>query len=265
MNIQGFNDFLMDDEPGAAGGGAVDETEETVETPEGETTDEVTDDEVETLSEEELKEAKALYGLLKNKDTQVRAVTQLAERAGILNRPLETQKQVTTATKDLKSLVKEKLGPEMAFLADKLGDVLETVLEQERAQNKTTIDELSSKNVERETSDALEKLNRETKGDSFKHEQKMLALMDKINPSPGTSVYEYLNMLYKIASSDKAAATARSQMSDRIRKNAKDAPGRLASTSSGGTPKGDTPIVPAKKGIGGAVEAALAQLEKGSK
>src|ERR1700677_4473413 len=84
------------------------------------------------LSEAEVKEGRNLYKLLKDKNQRTNVIRILAQQVGLLD--AQTPKEVKQATKDLKTLVKEKLGKEYEFLSDKLGDVLESVLEAERAK-----------------------------------------------------------------------------------------------------------------------------------
>ncbi len=215
----------------------------------------VEEEEEETLSEQEIKESKQLYKLLKDKQTQKSTLTLLAQRAGLLQ--AETKAEVKEAKKDLKALVKEKLGPEFEFLAGKIGDAMEAVLTEERLESAVQLNNIQQKEVERETSGALDRLARETKGESKKFEDRMIQLMDRIKPSDNLSVYEYLKDLYTLASSGKNAASTKAQIADRIKRNAGNAAERLGSTRTG---KGGTPAGPDKKGIKASVEYAMKQL-----
>lgn len=228
--------------------------EQEVEEVAGEEVEQVEEEE-ETLSPQEIKESKQLYKLLKDKQTQKSTLTLLAQRAGLLQ--AETKAEVKEAKKDLKALVKEKLGPEYEFLATKLGDVMEAVLAEERITSAAQLNTIQQKETERETSSALDRLARETKGESKKFEDRMIQLMDRIKPSDNLSVYEYLKDLYTLASSGKNAASTKAQIADKIRRNAGNAAERLGSTRTG---KGGTPAGPEKKGAKAAVEFAMKQL-----
>ena len=233
------------------------EGEEEVETTEEETSGTEEEGEEETLSADEQKEAKTLYKLLKDKSTQKSTLQLLAQRAGLLE--AETPAEVKQAKKDLKALVKEKLGPEYEFLSGKLGEVMEAVLENERTDINERLNASTQKEVERETSTALERLARETKGESKKLEDRMIQLMDRIKPSDNLSVYEYLKDLYTLASSGKSTARAANQIADKIRRNAGNAAERLHSKGSGTEGKSQGPE---KRGLRASIEYAVRQMEK---
>ena len=208
------------------------------------------------MSEAELREARNLYKLLKDKSTQKNIIAILARQAGLIESDT-TPKELRAAKKDLRAIVKEKLGPEYAFLTEKLGDVMEAVLESERQTVGEQLNVVSQKEVERETSSALDRLSRETKGESSKLESKMISLMDRIKPSDNLSVYEYLKDLYTLASSGKSAASAKAQIADKIRRNAGNAAERLQGKGAGA---GGNPQGPEKKGLRASVEYAMQQM-----
>lgn len=215
-------------------------------------------EEQETLSDAEQKEAKNLYKLLKDKSQQKNVIRVLAQQAGLLD--AETKAEVKEAKKDLKALVKEKLGPEYAFLSDKLGDMMEAVLQEERKTVTEHLTKVQSNEVERETSTALERLSRETKGESAKFEDRMIQLMDRIKPSDNLSVYEYLKDLYTLASAGKSTARASAQIADKIRRNSGNAAERLQSRGAAGAAGNKVTPGPEKKGAREAVKFAMKQL-----
>lgn len=221
------------------------------------------DDEVDEesgLNKKELKEAKYLYGLLKDPKTQSQVIEALAQKAGVKLGSIETKADVKEAKKDIKTLVKEKLGPEFAFVADKLADAMEAVLNEERQLNNEKLGALEATEIERETASALDKLARATNGDSRKVEARMISLMNSIHSSPDLSVYDYLKMLYTIASADRKAAATSRTMADKINRNRTNSSERLSSRP--GTGKEGTQTGPQRKGIKAAVEYALKSLEK---
>ncbi len=213
----------------------------------------------EELSDAEKKEAHGLYKLLRDPSQQKNVVRILAQQSGLLNANGEpTGKQTVAATRrDLKELVKEKLGPEYAFFSDKLTEVIGAALAEERSYIDERLTTSAQNEVERETFTALDRLARETKGESKKFEDRMISLMDRIKPSENLSTYEYFKDLYTLASSGKVAASTKAQIADKINRNAGNAAERL---NSKGTGKGGTPTGPEKKGLKASVEYALKQM-----
>lgn len=201
---------------------AVDETATDEET-------EVADETTTELSDEELKQAKGLFKLLKNPQTQKSTLKILAEQAGVLEKPAENKTELKQQKKDLKSILEEKLGPDLKWLVPKLGDAMEEILEQERGslyslQEQQKVDELVR---------ATEKLNRETKGDFQRQESRMSQLADEILPAPGMSVEKYVRHLYSIASSERRGNQTQSKLVDRINRNASNASERVRGITSG--------------------------------
>lgn len=212
----------------------------------------------EEVSAEELKQAKSLYKLLKDPNTAGLVIKQLAEKEGLLNK-VETKADVKAARKDLKEIIKEKLGKDFAFLADKLGEVFESVLEEERINNKAELSRIEASTLEDKTQGILDKFARETKGESRKHENRMIELMDKFVMGNNVTLEDYLRGLYAQATAGRQSATVKGQMADRITRNSKDAVSRLQSGSSGndkqGAPKG-------KMSLNDSVNKALEQIAK---
>lgn len=224
---------------------------------EGEAEDTPSDDEP---TAEELKQATNLYKLLKNPATAQTVIRSLAEQNGLLN--TQTKTETTTAKKAIKDLVAEGLGPAYAFLAPQLTSVIESVLGQEREERTTQISQLEHQQVEKDVESALSRLARDTKGESRKIESKMMGLMQKFQPGPGTTVEEYIRGIYAQATAGRTAKTTAAQMTDRIKRNANDAPSRLQNTSTG---TGTRSAPSGKMNLKASVEAALASINKGQK
>ncbi len=239
--------------------------DETVKTDEvvDETTDEVVDDETTTttdgetvdetpvaeddLPEEETKEAKALFKLLKDPSTQKETLRVLAERAGLLKSDTSPKQQEKTV-KTILSILEEDLGDNLKFIAPQLAKSLEKILEQERQTQTERFTQLEADRVSNSVEIAKDKLSRETKGDSGKLWPKMESLSDKIKPAEGSSPYEYLKILYTLASADGQKSTIKREVNDKINKNAKDVGSRLQ-TSSTASGKGSEKIPKTLKGI----------------
>lgn len=216
------------------------------------------------LSEEDVKQSKNLFRLLKDPQTRANTLRILATKEGILKEdaPPQTQREVDKAQKSIKELVKEKFGKDYAFISDIFGETLQLAFEQEREYTRAQLNTVQIREVEREASSALEKLSRETKGESTKFMPAMTKLMDSIKPSKDLSQLEYFRHLYTIASSGKRIASTKAQLDDKIRRNSNNAAERLQSRGTSTGKDGTPPGGPAQKGIKAAVEFAFAQLNK---
>jgi hypothetical protein len=219
-------------------------TEETTEETE-ETTDETdASSTTEELTESQLKEAQFLYKSLLNPELRGSIVAALAQQAGILkdNTPLETKKEVTEAKKGIAKIIEEAL-PEYPGLVAKLGPVIESIIENERNERNTEMEQIHAANVEKEVITELDLLAKETKGESRKFEVKMNQLMSDFSPGPNTTVKTYLRHLYTLATAGNTKAKVSSEMADKIRRNANNASERLATNT--GTAR--TATLPDKK------------------
>src|SRR5665213_757315 len=184
-------------------------------------------------SPEEIAEAKRVYKLLKDPATARTLVRQLAQAEGLLGDDLATPKEIKAAKASIKVILKEKLGDKYEFLIPSLSDALETILASEREESQKSVQQIQIDATKRETSDVLAKLAKETKGESRKSESRMLELMSEFQIGPGVSIEKYLRGLYAQATSARTATNAKNQLSDKIRRNANDAPSRLQTSSSG--------------------------------
>jgi hypothetical protein len=194
-----------------------------------------------------LEEAKRLYKALLDPVQRVEIVRALALQSGILDpsRPPETKTEVREAKKEIKQILKEALGPNADFLADKLGPALEQILDQERSEQGAQFQEIRAQQIEREVVSATNELNRLTKGESRKFEMRMQAISQQMPPSSNISVRDYVQNLYTLASGKTLTkGPATTQNNDRVRRNASDVGDRIA--PAGGT-KGVGTIIPNKK------------------
>ncbi len=240
-------------------------TEETTETSE-ETTEEVSEEVEETtdgLSDDEKEEAARLYRALKDPKAAGPIIAALAQQAGILNpaKPAETVKEKKVEAKKVTELLKEGLGKEYEFLADRLGTSIEKILEQERQVQAVQIDALAQENIVREINSTLSSLAKESKGESKKLEARMTELMDEIKPGENVSIDKYLRRIYAIAASEKRPTQTTRQNVERINRNAADVPGRITSSSA----VHETATPPKKMNLNEAVAWAAKELTKGKK
>lgn len=217
------------------------------------------------LSDEEIKESRKLYKALKDPASAKAVTTALAQQYGMTVGVPETKAEVKEAKKTIQEKVRAALGPEYAFLSEKIGNALESSLEDLREENESVRVELQQKEVVRETNEALEKLNRVTKGESKKLEGKISALMINFPPSGKIGAFEYLEGIYKMASADISKQKAKSEVRDKINKNAKDVSSRLAGKGVGGSETISDVPVPKTKGVKAAVLAAMESIAKDDK
>lgn len=247
------------------GGGTTEESTETEETSEEETT-ETEDSEEEELSEEELKNAKGLFKLLKDPGTRDITLRTMAERAGVLGKNLpEDKKEEKKAIRDVADVLKDSLGPEYyALFGDKLSKGLKELFAQEREESNKTTESTRLQLVEQETDRAFDRLDRDTKGDSKRFRQQMTSLADRILPADGVSTYEYLKILYSVASGEKTKAAANKQIADKINRNRSDVADRTHQLSRGGGDK-KTEFGAGNKGLKNIVQEAINSLSGGSK
>lgn len=226
------------------------ETEETEETQEDDTSD-----------EDEKAEALKVYKLLKDPKSRQTTIEYLMFQAGITAKPAETLKEVTKQKKAVAELVKEALGPEYAFLADKLGKAIELSLEESREESNRKIDAIEQTNLVNEVNRELAKLSKRTNGHSTKLESKMVELMDKYPSSANISVAEYLDGIYIMAS--KGQTPGKTQVNlDKAKKNANNVSERLGTKGVQGGGTGADKIPDKKMKISDAVNWAMEELQK---
>ena len=217
--------------------------------------------EEDALADEELKEAANLYKLLRDKDTRKLVLRTLGEKAGLFDKTPETPKEVAQVKRDIKSILTEKLGKEYEFLIPKLGDALETILDDVKESQTALLGQLQQEQINSQVSSELDSLARETKGVSRGLESKMSALSQKFPPGEGLSVKEYVRGLYAMAAEGKPTTSAK-QIAERINRNYKDVPSRLQTGT--GSLK-DSPRAMGKMSIDQSVKTALKQLEMDKK
>lgn len=260
---------LFEEASGNADGGGSGESEGAEgadETSSEEGEDAETSEEEEELSEEEVKNAKGLFKMLKDPNTRDIVLRTMAQKAGVLgdNAP-STRIEEKKAIRDVADVLKDSLGPEyFALFGDKLSKGLKELFAQEREENSKNVESLNRQQLENETDRAFDRLDRETKGESKKFRQSMTVLADKIHKADGVSVYEYLNILYTAASGDKARSSANKQIADKINRNRSDVGDRVHQLTAGanGGKGGNQPQQP--KGLKNIVEAAINGLAGGS-
>ena len=230
----------------AEGAGGSEESEESEEGSEG--SEEGTEEESEEgeegdkikegeLTAEQVTEAHNLYKLLTNPNSQKSTLEYLAREAGIQigeGKAPETKAEAKEAAKKTQEILEEALGVDLKWLAPKLAIAFDKLLEQSEGKTKEQLDKLAEKQVVKEVDQAYEKLARDTKGESRKFESRMVGLADKLFPAPGMSTEEYIRHLYTIASASGEGKSAKLRLAEKINKNSKDVPGRIAESAASG-------------------------------
>jgi hypothetical protein len=215
------------------------------------------------LSETQLLEARNLYKALIGPQANA-IVAAMAQQVGILpnssQQPL-TKKEEIAARREIKDIVKDALGPEYAFLQDKIGRIFDEVSAQQNAEYEARFAEVQQSQVERQVVDAYNSLASETKGQSKQFENRMAQLSEEI-PIGNMNVETYMRRLYTLASNEKKASPQK--VADQIRRNAGDVPNRLR-TSSAGPAEPEHKIPQKKMSLDESVNWALGELQKGRK
>lgn len=177
-----------------------------------------------TAQQKEQEQALNVYRLLNDPNTAPAVVKMLAEQLGI------TQPQVKNTQKEpgVAEILQQALGEEYSFLAPKLAEGIEKVIERAVTPLQQQVQRESAK-VEFQT--ALDRINNTTKGDFNKYESKITALMDEIKPAPGVSVEKYLSNLYTIAKNSGGPPPPSQQVQQVVNRMQQNAQERIPSPS----------------------------------
>lgn len=175
------------------------EATETEETAEETTETEETTDEPEETTEEELKVSKeeyALLSLLKNPGTRKQALASIAESAGL--KILAGEETKREAKKNINTALKESLGSEWEFLADRLGPAIEAAIDSKVGELRGEFHSAEEKQRLRDAEKATTRMYK-VYPDFKMHEESVLKLMEKMTPAEGMSPFEFIESLYFVA------------------------------------------------------------------
>lgn len=190
------------------------------------------------LTDEEVVEARRLLAGLRDPLKAPAIVAFLAESHGFKKGDAPPTKAAEKAVvKGMVEELKEALGPELEYLADKMGPVLEKrfkdLVEETAKPIKDKIDAADLKQLEVETAAANEEIGKVYFDGEIPQElaAEMYDLIDKIKPYQGQSQKDYLEQLLFVAAGKKGVALQKTSKSkaEKILKNRNDAPSRLAS------------------------------------
>lgn len=191
------------------------------------------------LTKVEQLEAKQLLAALKDKDKSVKVIELLARENGFVKgetAPKEAKAVVKGMVEDLK----EALGDDLAYLADKMGPVFEKHLKAQAEEALKPIkDQIDQETMERESKKArttVEELGKIYFDGEIPETlvSEMTTIMDRVKPTGGQSVESYLKEVLAIAAVNKGVELKQTSKSkaEKVLKNRNDAPSRLASEGS---------------------------------
>jgi len=231
-----------------------DTQEESTEDSNTEETEEITEDSDDSEEPDpDIENAKALYKALKNPQTAMPIIQELAKQAGLLG---ATQ---TQATKTILDVVAEHLGEEYKFLAPKIGPAIQAVVREEMKGLQTKLDQQVTHKLEQEVDEALDGLNRQTKGEAKKLFPKIAKLMDEFQPSGGISTKKYITRLYNLAKQEESQQIKKIERTRKTIDNSSDVGSRL---SAAGISSDNLKETKGSKTIDQAIEIALGKLNR---
>jgi len=174
-------------------------------------------EELKVTTDPDQEAARGLYAALKDPQRAGSTLRQLADLAGLDLVKKADQKEIK---KDIKDLVKERLGEDNSILAESLGPLLDDVIKQVVEERIKPLQDGITERQQREFANQIEgtfkALDTETKGLASKLEKQMIELMDQVNPGPNTPPDVYLRHIYKLAKSQyDEAETIKAQNSKR--------------------------------------------------
>jgi hypothetical protein len=227
-----------------------------------ETKEEPKKDELSALEQEQ---ATQLFRALKNPETAPRVIEIMAKEAGF--EKITTKKEAAEVKDDVLDALKESLGTDFDFLADKLAPAIKKIVDSKLAENTRDIRDRLSQEDENKLANAADKKQTTIAREYFDAEvlpdnilDEMSKMMDKVNPSKDMSVEEYVeNIFYAVAGKLHLTPTTKSS-TEKANKNRSDAPSRLASS---GTKQPVGVAVGSKKmGLDEAVRSAVESMEE---
>lgn len=230
------------------------------------------------VNKEESTQAINLFRALNNPETGPKILKILAQEAGLLDgSSKETKKEVA---KSIKSVIKEKLGSEYQFLADRLGDALEEVVNEVAKERIGKVEERLDNREKAELNKEVDIAMKESFEQYEEIPKNVLAkfndLIDEMPPVPGkTKPLAYFNRLIKIAFEEakvtpklvsKTKGNELSQvMKDRLKRNKNDATSRLASRGAEAEVDDTSKNAPQPKSRREAIERAVKETEAAQK
>lgn len=172
---------------------------------------------------EKVDKALRLFDALSDPNIGKSVVEDLARRAGVIGaQEGKTEKQITSTVVDI---LKESLGTEYEFLADRLAVGIDKIVKQTVTEQIKPVQAQTQEAVERavaaEVDAVFEKFHTAHK-DAKDYDKEMTELSKKLPYTGDYPMEEYLENLYKIVTTDKKEAKVIKQTVDKINKNAQE-------------------------------------------
>lgn len=222
----------------------------------GEKKEEPTQEELDDLglSKQQVAEARQLFAALRDPTKSAAVVEFLATKAGFV-RPPETAKEVKEQKKGIVDDLKEALGPELAYLADKMGPVLQKHLEEqieasqvETKQKLSSLEEEKLADIGGKAQDAIGKKYFDGQIPDKLIDAMSKVISDGFNASKGQAIEDYLDEVLTIAAKRTGVQLSAKTKNEKIERNRNDAGSRLASDGSRPNPKvGERTIHPQRQ------------------
>jgi hypothetical protein len=200
--------------------------------------DKTNKEEDKTKEEEELlkQQGYELLKALKNPEQAGNIIKFLAEQAGYV-RPPETKQEAKEIKNDIIDTLKEHLGDELSFMADKLGPALEKILQKQvdkaNADIRQEFQERKDSELKDQTTRAFSKITEDFFGSGEKVPDNLLVEMNKISdmvqPSADMSLQDYVKFCFNNAVMNLGIEKPNKHRQDKINRNKNDAPSKLAS------------------------------------
>ena len=214
------------------------------------------------LTQEQRANAINFYKGLQDPEKAPHLIEFVAKSAGYSK--IETKAELKEAKRDIKGILKEKLGDEFEPLYERLGPALEEILTEKLEEaTKGIREDIQSEKKEKLESEYLGIMNGIVKdynyGDDLPSDitKEMQSIMEEFDPKPGMSMDKYLKSIHNLALINLGKST--NKPNARTERNRLDAPSRLASER-GGSP-GEGVAIPKKMGLDAAVKAAVDEVE----
>jgi hypothetical protein len=221
------------------------------------------------LTRQQQIEARQLLAALRD-PTKAPTVIEFLAKHGGYEKP-ETKKEAVQVKKGMVADLKEALGPELEYLADKMGPVFQRYLDEQvegaKGELKGRLDQADLEKNEQLADQAQEALGREYFDGTIpdKLTTAINSLIDEIPVRPGQSMKSYLERLLVVAAAEQGVSLTKKTLDQvkKIAKNRTDAPARLASAGTVSPKEGERAIHPNRQmGLLESVQSAIEQASK---
>lgn len=190
----------------------------------------------------EAEEAIKLFRALKDPESRDTVIELLAKKGGYTKAPPETKAEVKEAKKNLVGRLKESLGTEFEFLADKFAGPIEEFLNEQREEGLKEIKEKFAQDelekVQTQVGSAISKVATDFFGEGAEIpadvQKEMSKFMDKFPISAELTPKEYITDVFQFAVSKLGITKVDKKKEERTKANRSDVGGRLTSASDRG-------------------------------